>query len=89
MRPDVVKFDMELIRNIHMSGTKSNLVRTIASLCKDMGILTVAEGIETSEENDAAVALGCDLLQGYYISRPARGFTMLRGLPGKVATWTA
>jgi EAL domain-containing protein (putative c-di-GMP-specific phosphodiesterase class I) len=74
MRPDVAKFDMELIRDIHLSDTKSNLVRTIALLCKEMGILTVAEGIETIEEYAAASALGCDLLQGYYISRPARSF---------------
>jgi EAL domain-containing protein (putative c-di-GMP-specific phosphodiesterase class I)/CheY-like chemotaxis protein len=72
IRPDIVKFDMDLIRNIHTSTTKSNLVRTITRLCRDVGILTVAEGIETKDERVAVVDLGCDLLQGYYISQPTR-----------------
>jgi EAL domain-containing protein (putative c-di-GMP-specific phosphodiesterase class I) len=73
MRPHIVKFDMELIRNIHLSPAKLTVVRTIALLCKEMGILTVAEGIENAEECAAAVALGCDFLQGYHLAPPARG----------------
>jgi len=72
IRPDLVKFDMDLIRNIHTSTTKANLVRTITRLCRDVGILTVAEGIETNDELAAVIDLGCDLLQGYYISQPTR-----------------
>ncbi len=76
IRPDVVKFDRELIREIQNSSTKRDLVRLIAAFCRDMGVLTVAEGIETSEEFDAVRSLGCDLLQGFYIARPAGGFAV-------------
>jgi len=74
IRPDVVKFDMELIRDIDRSSTKCNLVRLITSLCKEMGILTVAEGIETEEEYEKVRELGCDLLQGFFIARPTSSF---------------
>jgi EAL domain-containing protein (putative c-di-GMP-specific phosphodiesterase class I)/CheY-like chemotaxis protein len=74
IRPDVVKFDMELIRNIQHSTTKCNLVRVMTQLCKELGILTVAEGIETGEEYDAVRKLGCDLLQGVFIARPTSDF---------------
>jgi EAL domain-containing protein (putative c-di-GMP-specific phosphodiesterase class I) len=70
IRPDIVKFDMELIRDIQRSSTKRNLVRLMTRLCKEMGILTVAEGIETGEEYDTVRKLGCDLLQGFFIARP-------------------
>jgi EAL domain-containing protein (putative c-di-GMP-specific phosphodiesterase class I) len=74
IRPDVVKFDMELIRDIQRSSTKCNLVRLMTQLCKEMGILTVAEGIETNEEYETVRKLGCDLLQGFFIARPSNDF---------------
>jgi len=39
-----------------------------------MEILTVAEGIETAQEFETVKALGCDLLQGFFIARPASDF---------------
>ena len=72
--PDVVKFDMELIRNIDGSSTRRTLVRLMTDFCKEMEILTVAEGIETAQEFETVKALGCDLLQGFFIARPASDF---------------
>lgn len=74
IRPDIVKFDMELVRNIQESTMKCDLVRVIVTFCKEMGILTVAEGIETGEEFETVRDLGCDLLQGFFIARPAINF---------------
>jgi EAL domain-containing protein (putative c-di-GMP-specific phosphodiesterase class I)/CheY-like chemotaxis protein len=74
IRPDVVKFDMELIRDIDRFSTKCNIVRLMTGLCREMGILTVAEGIETEEEYAKVRELGCDLLQGFFIARPASHF---------------
>jgi EAL domain-containing protein (putative c-di-GMP-specific phosphodiesterase class I) len=70
--PDFVKFDMELIRGIDGSLTKAKLLGSMASLCRDLKILTIAEGIETAAEKKRVTDLGCDLLQGYQIGRPAR-----------------
>lgn len=69
--PEVVKFDMELIRGIDRSTTKAKLVQSMATLCREMGILTIAEGIETVEERRCVIDLGCDLLQGFEVGRPA------------------
>jgi EAL domain-containing protein (putative c-di-GMP-specific phosphodiesterase class I) len=72
LEPDFVKLDMALVRDIDKSATKRRLVRVMAGLCHDMGMRVVAEGIETIEERDTAIDLGCDLLQGYLLGRPAR-----------------
>jgi len=70
--PDIVKFDMELIRDIHTSDTKAKLVGAMTSLCKELGILTIAEGVESSLEHETVLEVGCDLLQGFLYALPAR-----------------
>jgi EAL domain-containing protein (putative c-di-GMP-specific phosphodiesterase class I) len=50
---------------------KQRLVGSMARLCRDLGILVVAEGVETPAEKDVLVDLGCDLLQGFLFGRPA------------------
>jgi EAL domain-containing protein (putative c-di-GMP-specific phosphodiesterase class I) len=70
--PEVVKFDMDLIRGIDRSPTKAKLVQSMAALCREMNIKTIAEGVETAEELLCAKQLGCDLLQGYHLGRPER-----------------
>lgn len=74
LEPDFVKLDMSLVRDVHVHMTKQKLVRSMTALCKDMGLLVVAEGIETPEERDVLVELGCDLLQGYRFGRPSKPF---------------
>lgn len=72
LEPDLVKLDMCLVRDVHKNATKQRLVRSMTQVCADMGLLVVAEGVETREERDALVELGCDLLQGYLFGRPQR-----------------
>jgi EAL domain-containing protein (putative c-di-GMP-specific phosphodiesterase class I) len=72
LEPEFVKLDMSLVRNVHTSPVKQKLVRSMTSLCLDMGIAVVAEGIEVVEERDTILELGCGLLQGYLYARPAR-----------------
>ncbi len=70
LEPDIVKLDMTLVRDVDRSSVKQKLVASMASLCRDMGLLTVAEGVETQAERDTLIHLGCDLLQGFYFARP-------------------
>jgi EAL domain-containing protein (putative c-di-GMP-specific phosphodiesterase class I) len=72
--PDLVKFDMDLVRGIDRSPTKQMLVRSIAAMCRGMHVETLAEGVETAAERDTVIGLGCDLLQGYLLGRPQREF---------------
>jgi EAL domain-containing protein (putative c-di-GMP-specific phosphodiesterase class I)/CheY-like chemotaxis protein len=74
LEPEFVKLDMSLVRDIHRNHTKETLVRSMVSACRDLGMLVVAEGVETPEERDLLVALGCDLLQGYLLGKPSRPF---------------
>jgi EAL domain-containing protein (putative c-di-GMP-specific phosphodiesterase class I) len=71
IEPDFVKFDISLIRDIHKEVIKQRLVSSLNSLCKDLNIQVVAEGVEVAEEKEALLSLGCGLLQGYLFARPS------------------
>jgi EAL domain-containing protein (putative c-di-GMP-specific phosphodiesterase class I)/CheY-like chemotaxis protein len=74
LEPELVKLDMTLVRDIDASPTKQKLVRSVASLCKELGMMVVGEGVETRAERDALVECGCDLLQGYLLAKPGKPF---------------
>jgi EAL domain-containing protein (putative c-di-GMP-specific phosphodiesterase class I) len=74
LQPDLVKLDMALVRDVNGEPTKQKLCRSMITLCQEMGMLVVAEGVETAAERDTLVGLGCDLLQGYLFARPERPF---------------
>ncbi len=74
VEPEFVKLDMGLTRGVDGCGTRQKLVRSMTTLCHDTGRLVIAEGIETTEERDALIELGCDYLQGYLLARPGTAF---------------
>jgi len=71
---DFVKLDMSLVRDIDQHPMKQRLARSITDLCREQGTKIIAEGIETRAEEHVLVELGCDLLQGYLIAKPALPF---------------
>ncbi|MEM7515648.1 MAG: EAL domain-containing protein [Planctomycetota bacterium] len=72
--PDIVKFDLELIQGIHDAPTKAKLVASFNALCREMEILTIAEGVELDEERECVVGLHCDLIQGFFFAKPSPDF---------------
>lgn len=74
LEPDVVKLDMALVRDVHLSPTKQKLVRSLNQLCGDMNMEVVAEGVETKDELEVLVELGCDIFQGYFFAKPTLPF---------------
>jgi EAL domain-containing protein (putative c-di-GMP-specific phosphodiesterase class I)/CheY-like chemotaxis protein len=74
LEPEIVKLDMSLIRDIDRHPTKRRVVGAIATMCRELGSRVVAEGVETEAEKSACVDAGIDLLQGYLLAKPARGF---------------
>lgn len=70
-QPDLVKIDMDLVRGVDANKTKQIIVENIVSLCDKLGIVPLAEGVETSEECDFLANLGIDLMQGFLFARPA------------------
>ncbi len=83
LTPEIVKIDMSLVRSIHTSTVKQRTVGALCALCHETETRVVGEGVETREERDCLVELGCDLLQGYLIAKPARELPPpeRRGLP--------
>ena len=70
--PDYLKFDISLIRQIHLAPKRLHqMIATFIKASHDLGILTLAEGIESSEEAEVCKQLGFDLGQGYFFGRPA------------------
>lgn len=70
--PDIVKFDMALIQNIHQRSEASrSIVETLVKMARDAGIRTLAEGIDSREEAATCRGIGFELAQGYYFGRPA------------------
>jgi EAL domain-containing protein (putative c-di-GMP-specific phosphodiesterase class I) len=70
LEPDVVKLDMSLVRGIDQEDVKRKLVSSMTTLCRELGVLVVAEGVETQRESEVLTELGCELLQGFYYGRP-------------------
>ena len=73
LQPDIVKFDMELVCDINNDPTRAHLVSAMAATYREMGIVTLAEGIETPSELAALRDMGFDLYQGYLLGKPAPG----------------
>ena len=78
LEPEIVKLDMSLVRGVHNSTVRQRVVGSMVTLCKELGILVVAEGVETLDERDAILGLGCDILQGYFFARPGPPFPELK-----------
>lgn len=77
--PDVIKFDMHLIRDIHISGReKQQMVASLVRMVRDLNIVPLAEGIESSQEADVCRDIGFQLAQGYFYGRPGP-LSLLRG----------
>lgn len=68
--PDYIKFDMSLVRGIELSPTKQALLKTLSQFTQDIGATSVAEGVETQGELDVVREFKCDLIQGFYFSKP-------------------
>jgi EAL domain-containing protein (putative c-di-GMP-specific phosphodiesterase class I) len=84
LEPEILKLDLSLVRDVHLSSTKRKVIRSMTYLAKDMGMMVVAEGVESAEERDVLGELGCDLLQGYFLGEPA-AFEHWQSGRGKVA----
>jgi EAL domain-containing protein (putative c-di-GMP-specific phosphodiesterase class I) len=67
---DIIKVDQSFVRDINEDPVKSAIVSAVVALSRAIGSTTVVEGVETLPELEQLQALGCDLAQGFYFSRP-------------------
>ena len=67
---DVLKIDMALVRNAFSAEGNTRILELIMDIKKSLNVIAVAEGVETLEQVEALKKIGCDVIQGYYFSRP-------------------
>jgi EAL domain-containing protein (putative c-di-GMP-specific phosphodiesterase class I) len=71
-RPNYVKFDRKLIMSLDKAdASRLQLIESLVSMCRRLGITTLAEGVETAGEANACRQVGFELMQGYFFGRPS------------------
>lgn len=65
-----IKIDKEFVHDAHSSPKKLAILTSAIVMSQKLNLKTVAEGVETEEDWKQLALLGCELAQGYYISRP-------------------
>ena len=81
-QPDIIKLDMELVRQIDTNPVRRAIVQGILGVCQALSIEVIAEGVETDAEYHTLRAMGVHYFQGYLFAKPA-----FEQLP--VVTWPA
>ena len=71
LQPNLIKIDMDLLRDIHMSAAKRAIVGGIVGIARELEITVLAEGVESESELTILRAAGISLFQGYYFAKPA------------------
>ncbi len=69
---DELKIDKSIVFPLTTDPNAATIVRSIIDLANSLGISVVAEGVEDQATWDALLDMGCDVAQGYFLSRPAR-----------------
>jgi diguanylate cyclase (GGDEF)-like protein/PAS domain S-box-containing protein len=77
---DELKIDRSFVRQLATDRTDATLVASIVGLGHGLGLRVVAEGIEDQRSWDALAGMGCDVAQGYYLSRPLPADDLTRWL---------
>ncbi len=67
---DQLKIDRAFVKDILVDGPSGAIAQAIVSLGRSMGFAVIAEGVETEEQRDFLLGIGCDCFQGYLFGRP-------------------
>ena len=68
MPADILKIDKSFVNKIGKND--KNIIDYILNIAKDLKLTTIAEGVETKEQKDYLLNKKCDIIQGYYYSKP-------------------
>jgi len=79
LEPDFVKIDRDLVRGVDADASKRALITSLASVCRELEIELVCEGVETEAEGRCLLEVGVELLQGYFFAKPQVSFTPDQG----------
>jgi len=68
---NTLKIDRSFVENLLLDQRSQGVVKTILELCSSFNVSSTVEGVETEEQRDMLLSLGCKNMQGYYFYRPA------------------
>lgn len=74
IKPDIIKLDMDLVRDIDKDKIKQLLCKAMVDFCKSADIQLIAEGIETADELKTLIDLKVNFGQGFFLGRPRKTF---------------
>ncbi len=78
---DIVKIDGAYVQDAQKSNNGKAFLNSMATLCGDLGIITVGEMVETNEMADLLIEVGVDYGQGRLFGKPGVGMTATRHSP--------
>jgi EAL domain-containing protein (putative c-di-GMP-specific phosphodiesterase class I) len=84
LKPNYLKFDFLMVRDIDTSFVKQEMLRAILSLAENVGAKVIAEGVETEREHDTLLELGITYAQGFLFSKAEPGFVPIDAMPALV-----
>lgn len=67
---DALKLDMQFIRDAFREGGSTRMLEVVIDIAEYLGVPSIAEGVETEDQVKALRMMGCDLVQGFYFSKP-------------------
>ena len=67
---DALKLDMSFIRNICTNPKDAKMVELVLGIAEFLGVPAIAEGVEDADQYQLLKKMGCDIIQGYYFSKP-------------------
>lgn len=82
---DVIKLDINFIRNMFDSEKNMQMLKLMMQIKDSLGVPVVAEGVETKEQLDLLKEMGCDIVQGYYFSKPVPAEEFEKFIEEKIA----
>src|SRR5207237_1787513 len=82
----VLKIDQAFVRGLGEDASDTAIVKSVIDLAHALGLVVVAEGVETGNQVAHLRGLGCDLAQGYYFARPQPAADLERLLEGGAIT---
>jgi EAL domain-containing protein (putative c-di-GMP-specific phosphodiesterase class I) len=68
-----IKIDQSFVRGMDADPESIAIIRAVTNLCRDLGMMTTAEGVETAEQAAMLRSIGCEMAQGYFFGRPTPG----------------
>ncbi len=79
-----IKIDRSFVNDLETAEGSDVIIRSVIDIAKTLGMTTTAEGVETSQQLDLLMALGCDEAQGYFFSKPVSA----ADLEGLMSKWS-